>query len=146
MVALFWISTFALLLLAVSIVFPWLKIKQNVLIFITLAALAYPLYLHLGSSQHLKAYYSINHHQRARMQPLMVQLKKQEYRLRLYLEEYPGDNLARSQLLEILGVQALQVGDKNSARKCFEEALVQMKEIDLAERKQHLRTLLQQLD
>lgn len=147
MVFLFWSCTVGLLFLAVGIIFPWIsRVRTFIYIFIILGMVAYSLYFSLGSSQYLKAYYSINQAQRARMQPLLTELKKQEYRLRFYLEDHPNDNLAHSQLLEILGIQALQAGDKDLAQRCLKEALNKISEKEFLGRKQHLQGILKNLD
>ena len=147
MVFLFWSCTIGLLLLAVGVIFPWIsRIKIAFSIFVAIGIVAYSLYFFLGSSQHLKAYYSINQEQRARMQPLVTELKKQEYRLRFYLEEHPNDSLAHSQLLEILGIQALQVGNQDLAKRFLTEALNKVNEKEFPNRKQHLQGILTNLD
>jgi len=150
MVFLFWGISFCLLLLAVGLIIPWLSgFRLKAVIFVGLGIFTYVVYGKLGYSQQLQAYYSVDRSdeqaQRHKMQPLMMALKKQEYRLRLYLEDYSDDRLAQSQLLEILGIQAMQAGDQVLARRCLEQALSVMGEGGSIIRKQHLQGLLADL-
>jgi len=171
MTFLFWIITLILNLIAVAILIPWLapwlvfwlvpshKFSTShecktlhsktmlIFIFIVIPLFSYAFYYSFGSSQHLKAYYSLddqkNREQMQRIRPLMAELKKQEFRLRFHLEENPKDVLVQSQLLELLAIQALQAGDLNLAKQFLMKALEVLPEnSDDLPRRNHIRGLL----
>jgi len=160
MIILFWVLTAVLLILAFGFVIPWLKgTPLQFGIYGIIAVCSYALYFSLGSSHLLKNYYTEtkvkDREQVARIQPLFMELKRQEYRLRQHLEAFPGDDQSHSQLLELLAIQALQQGNRLLAKHYLESALLKLpnvvdgvpesdRERQLA-RKKHLEGLLDSL-
>lgn len=148
---LFWSLTFFLCLIAIAILIPWLKINfKSLTLFALILTFSYGLYYLLGASQHLLEYYSLqeqkNRVQMQRIRPLMLALKKQEFRLRFHLQDNPQDSLAQSQLLELLSIQAMQAGDLNLAKEFLVKALeVLPKTKESKERREKLMELMRSL-
>jgi len=117
MSALFWVSTVILLGLSGAFFLPWIKCRVFGLAITSLfACSAYGLYWHWGSSQYFEEYYSAKEQQFRARQPglraLLTEFKKEEYRLKLSLEENPKDKNASARLAELLAVKALIEGKK----------------------------------
>jgi hypothetical protein len=109
MLTLFWILTLLFTLVSVTSILIWLKLTPlSLCILISLFVFSYSWYYFDGNS---------------RLQPLIIEVKKQEYKLRFHLDDYPNDTSAESQLLELLGLQALQIGNKDLAKQYFEMSL-----------------------
>lgn len=153
---LFWFLTIVLFSLALCFMFPWLKYHRfHFLIYSLMLCLSYSLYFIWGSSFLLRSYYSTveetSHEQMVRLRSLFIELKKQEYRLSQHLEQFPKDNLAHSQLLELFAIEALQQGNKELAKQYLETAFNKINNpkkdvsIDISAykaRKKHLQLML----
>lgn len=152
MIVIFWGATFLLLLIVFFFIYPWIRSRFVFwTIVIVLPLGAYPLYLKLGQIAQVKVYYANlktnlttdaqsgakneaqNQAQIDKMQRLLSMLRKQETRLRLKLEETPGDLLLQGKLLDVLAVMALQKGEVALAQAYWGEALVILKEVPEAQ-------------
>jgi hypothetical protein len=119
MSALFWVSTLVLLCLSGAFFLPWIKPRVFGLAITSFFAFsAYGLYWHWGSSQYFDQYYSAKEQQFRARQPglraLLTEFKKEEYRLKLSLEENPKDKDASARLVELLAIKALIEGKQPS--------------------------------
>ncbi|HXH55644.1 MAG TPA: hypothetical protein VNK03_07895 [Gammaproteobacteria bacterium] len=89
--------------------------------------ISYGLYGYWGSSRHLPHYYSKEEaHYRlkqADFQVLLAEFRKEEFRLRLRLEQDPKDIDAAWRLLDLFAIKALQDGDRKLAIQYWERAL-----------------------
>ena len=112
MTTIFWVVTVLLALVAQAFFLPWVKqVKVSMLLALGFLGTAYGLYAYWGNSHHLSQYYSekeknFREHQPA-LRALLTEFKKEEYRLRLRLEENANDKEALEQLKELLKVKAL---------------------------------------
>ena len=133
MLLLFWAITAFLTLVAIGFFLPWIgSRKLAVMIVVLFSTIVYGLYTHWGSSQLLGSYYSGEdlkvHGKEAKLRRLMTEFKKQEYRLRLRLEENPEEMDAKWRLLDLLAIKALLEGNPDLARQDWEEALKKVPE------------------
>lgn len=128
MLMIFWASTILLLICALICILPWLpnlrlKILTGFLIFFT----AYGFYYHLGRSASLPSYYALEKNlqgiKQSEFRSLLIEFKKQEYRLRVRLEDNPEDIDAEWQLLDVLAIKALQNSDYARAVQYWEAAI-----------------------
>jgi hypothetical protein len=124
----FWICTIILLLLALGFVLPRLhSFRAGVLVTLGLAAVTYSLYGQWGSSSHLDQYYSkeedLYRTKQFEFRKLLTEFKKQEFRLRLRIEEDPDDHEAQWQLFDLLAIKALQNREYEQAMAYWEAAL-----------------------
>lgn len=148
MIILFWGFTLILSLIAIGILMPWLKIKpKSLLLSFLIIVFSYSFYFAFGKSQGLQDYYSPqgekDRTQMQRMRPLIIELKKQEFRLRFHLEENPKDYLAQSQLLELLSIEALQTGDQDLAKQFLIKSLELLSDTpENFQRRKHIQELL----
>jgi cytochrome c-type biogenesis protein CcmH/NrfG len=124
----FWVATAILLILAFGFFLPWIRAwRLSVGLICLFSAISYGLYGYWGSSCHLSHYYSQEEmHYRlkqADFQVLLAEFRKEEFRLRLRLEENPKDSEAEWRLLDLLAIKALQDGDRKLAIQYWERAL-----------------------
>jgi hypothetical protein len=112
MISIFWISTLFLGVIAQAFFLPWVKQPAlRVMMMTVFLGSAYGLYFYWGSSTFLPQYYSEKETAFRKRQPelriLLTEFKKEEYRLRLRLEENPNDKEVLKQLTELLKIKAL---------------------------------------
>lgn len=124
----FWMITLLLLLFALAFVLPWIKgLHQKMLISVVLALFTYGLYFYWGNSQHLAYYYSIEEQQQRAKQTefrkMLAEFRKQEFRLRLRIEENPADVDAEWRLLDLLAIKAIQKSDYALAVQYWQSAI-----------------------
>lgn len=124
----FWVTTVLLLILAFGFFLPWIRAWRFSLGLICLfSVISYGLYGYWGSSRDLSHYYSTEEaHYRlkqADFQVLLAEFRKEEFRLRLRLEQDPKDIEATWRLLDLLAIKALQDGDPKLAIQYWESAL-----------------------
>jgi cytochrome c-type biogenesis protein CcmH/NrfG len=124
----FWSATALLLILAFGFFLPWIRAwRFSVGLICLLSVVSYGLYGYWGSSRHLPHYYAKEEvHYRlkqADFQVLLADFRKEEFRLRLRLEQDPKDIDAAWRLLDLLAIKALQDGDRKLAIQYWESAL-----------------------
>lgn len=124
----FWFATATLLILAFGFFLPWIRalwlsLGLSCLVVVT----SYGLYSYWGSSEHLPRYYSKEEKayrlKQADLQILLAEFRKEEFRLRLRLEQNPKDIDATWRLLDLLAIKALQDGNTKLAIEYWESAL-----------------------
>lgn len=130
MLIIFWISTFVLLACALICIFPCLSsYRQKFIISFFVFFSAYGCYFYLGSSKDLPAYYTLEKSlqglKQSQFPTLLIDFKKQEYKLRVRLEDNPADVDAEWRLLDILAIKALQNRDYAQAVQYW-EALIKV--------------------
>jgi cytochrome c-type biogenesis protein CcmH/NrfG len=130
-VAIFWIITILLVFCALGFILPWIKsIRYKILVSALLSVTTYGLYLQWGSSEYLPNYYSSDEQsQRAKQthfRKLLAEFRKQEFRLRLKLEEDPTDLDAEWRLLDLLAVKAVQSGEYAQAVQHWQAVLLKI--------------------
>ncbi len=112
MIILFWVATLLLFFIACGFVVPRLQSLRMILgVIILMAVSVYGLYYSWGNSHYLPQFYS-KEQQDARsrlpkMQKLLAEFRKEEYRLRFRLEENPNDQDAEQRLVNLLAIKAL---------------------------------------
>ncbi len=133
MLTIFWVSTSLLLLCAFIFILPWVKSWRfglSIALFVGLTT--YGLYSKLGYGSYLKHYYSedeqILRSKQDDFRELLAEFRKQEFRLKLRLEENPNDLDAEWRLLDLLSIKALQHGDITLAKDYWDKALLKMPE------------------
>ncbi len=127
MIIYFWVFTVILLIIAFGCFVPWIRAWRLSLVLMGLFSIvSYGLYTHWGSHQHLAHYYSSEEEayrlKQAEFQILLAEFRKEEFRLRLRLEQNPQDIAAEWRLLDLLGIKALQNGDAKLAVQYWESA------------------------
>jgi len=133
MVTFFWISTLLLALGALGFILPWIRVWQGVLIIggLFLGSL-YILYWQGGNSQYLAHYYSkeeaLKRIQRIKFRKLLVEFKKEEFRLKLRLQENPADQEAEWRLLDLLAIKAVYNQDYPLALEYWQTALLKIRD------------------
>src|SRR5258708_32115326 len=113
MISFFWVATLLLLVCAFWFVLPWLRsLQDSIFIFFIISLIAYGLYFNLGNARYLSAYYSQDEKllrlRQVEFRQLLAEFRKEEFRLKLRLEENPNDLDAEWRLLDLLGIKALQ--------------------------------------
>jgi hypothetical protein len=124
----FWLITALLLLFAFACFIPWIHSwRVSICLIIMLSVITYMLYIYWGSSQYLRHYYSAEEQlyrlKQADFQLLLADFRKEEFRLRLKLEQDPKDVDAEWRLLDLLAIKALQANDFKLAVDYWENAL-----------------------
>lgn len=148
MIAIFWLLNIFLFSLSLFFVLPWLKVLKNK-IFICLVMLwvAFGLYLHWGSSEHLADYYSeqgrtlrIKHQE---LRKLLAEFRKEEFRLRIRLEKNNSDIDAEWRLLDLLAIKALYNQDYKLAVQYWQSAIKKIpKQEDLSLDKERIENMI----
>ncbi len=133
MVILFWLITFLLLGCAFLFVLPGLRNwRIRILVAMIIAGVIYGLYFQWGNSQRLKVYYSkedqVLREQQIAFRPMLTEFKKEEFRLRLRLEENPNDNDAEWRLLDLLAIKAITNKEHKLAERYWQAALKKIPE------------------
>lgn len=133
MLIIFWISTFLLYVAALAFVLPWIRSTTlKVLIFAILFCGAYGHYWVQGSSPYLAAYYSseeqLQREKRGEFRVLLSEFRKEEFRLKLRLEENSADQDAEWRLCDLLAIKALYNRDQKLAVQYWDKAIRLMPE------------------
>lgn len=133
MLILFWGLTGLLTLCAFAFILPGLQgWRTKVFMAVLLSGFSYVLYLNLGQGLALKQYYSDlgeeTRFKQTEMRPLLTTLHKREFLLRQRLEEFPDDRDAKWQLMEVLGIKALEAGQSAEAMQYWDLCLKLMPE------------------
>lgn len=128
MIIYFWSATALLLLLAFGFFLPWMRSwRLSVFLIFVLSLSSYGLYVYWGSSRYLPHYYSKEEQlyriKQTDFQLLLAEFRKEEFRLRLRLENNPNDIDAEWRLLDLLAIKALQNNDRKLAIQYWESAL-----------------------
>ena len=131
MVITFWIITGLLLISAFGFILPWLRSwRIRVLVACLLSLCAYILYFQYGKSQYLVHYYSaeeqLQRNKQASFRKLLAEFRKEEFRLKLRLEENPKDLEAEWRLLDLLAIKAIYHRDYPQAIQYWKQALVKI--------------------
>lgn len=124
----FWIATAILLILAFGFFLPWIRAWPLSLgLMCVFSVTSCGLYYYWGSSRHLSHYYSKAEMQyrlkQTDFQVLLAEFRKEEFRLRLRLEQDPKDFDAEWRLLDLLAIKVLQEGNRKLAIQYWEKAL-----------------------
>lgn len=128
MITVFWVATVLMLGCACLFALPWIGIgRAAICVVLCIYGVAYGLYARWGSSHYLTSYYSTQEKQQRAQQrvfrPLWIAFRKEEFRLRLRLEENPQDIDAEWRLLDLLAIKAINQGDIKIAREYWGLAL-----------------------
>jgi hypothetical protein len=108
----FWSATAVLLILALGFFVPWMRSwRWSIGLICVISVMSYGLYIYWGSSRYLSHYYSreeqLHRLKQADFQVLLADFRKEEFRLRLRLEQNPKDIDAERRLVDLLAIKAL---------------------------------------
>jgi len=128
MVIIFWVITGLLLICALGFILPSIRLwRIKVLVACILSLCAYFLYFQYGKSQYLVHYYSaeeqLQRNKQASFRRLLAEFRKEEFRLKLRLEENPKDLEAEWRLLDLLAIKAIYHRDYSQAIQYWKQAL-----------------------
>ncbi len=133
MLILFWVLTGILIICAFGFILPWIQgWRIKIFMCTLLTCISYILYLNLGRGLALIEYYSEQgediRFKQTEMRPLLTTLHKREFLLRQRIEERPDDVDAKWQLMEVLGIKALEAGQLAEAQQYWDLSLKLMPE------------------
>lgn len=133
MLMVFWVLSALLCLAALGFVLPWIRSpKVMCLVIGIILGGAYGLYWQQGSSQYLSGFYSkegqSQREKRNEFRILLTEFRKEEFRLKLKLEENSEDQDAKWRLWDLLAIKALYNNDQSLAIQYWEKAIPIMPE------------------